>query len=45
MFCFVFHPFTPLRRVQGLQCSAYDLYFIYKSDAFVRQVSVLGTAK
>ena len=29
-----FHQFTPLRRVQGLQCFAYDLYFIYKSDAF-----------
>ena len=32
--CYFFHRFTPLRRVQGLQCSAYDLYFIYKSDAF-----------
>ena len=34
-FFFFFHQFTPLRRVQGLQCSAYDQYFIYKSDAFL----------
>ena len=43
--CYFFHQFTPLRWVQGLQCSAYDMYFIYKSDAFLRRVSVLGTAK
>ena len=42
---FFFHQFTPLRQVEGLQCFAYDLYFIYKSDAFLRRVSVLGTAK
>ena len=32
--CFCFHQFTPLRRVHGLQCSAYDQDFVYKSDAF-----------
>ena len=42
---FFFIQFLPLRRVQGLQCSAYGLYFICMSDAFLRRVSVLGTAK